>query len=171
MWFKHDPMNTVELAMKKHGWKYHRMDSRTILTGFGAPGHTHLVGIRHEEDKQTLLFLFHPSRSSADILKAVITGQQPFIRVHPAAGHTAEQVAQVCELLLQLNFEMALGSFERDQSDGEIRFRIALPYRDTSLTAEQVSWCLELGLASAAIGMQKIDAILHGEGEGARMEI
>jgi hypothetical protein len=104
-------------------------------------------------------------------LQAVAGGHQPFVCIHPTAGHTTDQVAQVCELLLEQNFQLALGSFERDHVDGEIRFRIALPYCNSYITSEQVIWCLEIGVASTEVGMQKIETVLHNKSRQRRMEV
>jgi len=38
--------------------------------------------------------------------------------------------ARLCELLLALNYDLALGCFELDPADGEVRFRLALPLGD-----------------------------------------
>jgi len=170
-WFKQDPMDTVESAMKGQGMKYHRVDARTILSGFGLESRRYFVSIRHEEDKKVVLFLFHPTLPKTDVLQGLATGQPPFVRIHTAAGHTRDQVAEICELLMEENYRMVAGRYERDRSDGELRLCIAVPYRGAALTEEQVSWCIQVGLASIDTGMDKIDALLSSEKPGARMEV
>jgi hypothetical protein len=162
-WFRHDPMDTVEKALKNRGWKYQRVDSKTVLSGFALQQYTCFVGIQHEEERKTLVFLFHPARTPMEVFQAVTAGGHPFVRVHTSMGHSEEQVAQVCALLLHENHSMLLGSFERDEADGEIRFRVALPYRDVHVTVEQVNWCVEIGVFALDSGMQKIQAILGGK--------
>jgi hypothetical protein len=88
------------------------------------------------------------------------TGRGPFLRVHTGAGHTDTQVAQVCAALMDFNYGLLLGSLERDANDGEVRLRIAIPYRDASPTAEQVNWCIDIGIGSLLEAMTKIDEIV-----------
>ncbi|MBI5833969.1 MAG: hypothetical protein HZB16_16875 [Armatimonadetes bacterium] len=38
--------------------------------------------------------------------------------------------ARLCERLLALNYDLALGCFELDPADGEVRFRLAVPLGD-----------------------------------------
>jgi len=136
-----DPMDVVESALGKRGWRYQRVNPQIIITGVaGLAGHGCLIAIRHEEDKRTVLFLFNPVKESG--------GTHQPLKIHPEGGYTSDQVAKACEVLMGQNYRIVLGSFERDPSDGEIRFRIALPYRDTGLTVEQVNWCIDIGIGT-----------------------
>lgn len=166
MWFKSDVMSAVETAMKKRDWKYARVDDNTVVTGVNTNAGSQFIGIRNDEQRKTLVFVMNPITGAASFMQAVIGGRMPFLRVHVAGGHSQSQVAQVCEALLEQNYGMLLGTLERDPGDGEVRLRVAVPYRDTSITSEQVHWCLDVGIASLAAAVMKIEEIL-GKGAGA----
>ncbi len=163
-------MDTVEKAMKQQGWKYLRADERTVVSGFATPRH-YMAVVRHDTGRQTLLFLFVPLQVGDLGLAQLVAGAPPLFRVHTTAGHTSDQVARVCEILLRENYRMLLGNFERDPQDGEIRFRIALPFRDGSVTTDQVLWCLRIGLESADAGMREVQNALGGHAAPPPMEV
>ncbi len=56
------------------------------------------------------------------------------------------RVAEICQFLLHLNFNIWLGHFERDASDGEIRFRIEIPLWGQKIEA----WAFNRALFSGA---------------------
>jgi hypothetical protein len=164
MWLfgRPDPMNVVEDALRRRGWKYVRLDADTILTGVQtASRRLYFITIRHEEQKRTVLFLFNPLiGSAADAFQTLAGGQPPFLRVHTNEGHSSQQVAEVCQSLMYMNYQIVLGCFERDERDGEIRFRIAIPYRDTNLTVEQVNWCIEIAIGTMDAFMPEIENVV-----------
>jgi hypothetical protein len=161
---KYDPVATVEGALKKRSWKYGKPDGESIITGVAtASGHNCFISIRHVGDRKTVVFLFNPTTGMADALLAVTTGRLPFFRVHQAAGHSEDQVRNVCEILVNENYRIMLGDFERDHNDGEIRFRIALPYQDGELTADQVNWCIDIAVTTVDLVTMKIERYLKGE--------
>lgn len=165
MWLKHDPTDEVERALKKRAWKYLKVDDQTIITGVGGlpSGYTYFISIRHEGERKTVLFLFNPlEKDSAHAFQSAAAGRPPVMRVHPTAGHSGEQVAGVCEILMHRNYGIVLGNFERDCRDGEIRFRIPLPYCDTNLTVEQVNWCIEMATSTLEMTMPRIEGFLSG---------
>jgi hypothetical protein len=169
MFFKSDPLEVVEGVFKKRNWKSTRMDDQTILTGVGlSPARVFLLSIRHEPERKTVVFLCNFLHGPAQAMQAVAAGQPPVLRVHRDAGYTSQQVSGVCELLLHLNFEMLLGSFERDNADGEIRFRVSLPYRDIRLSSEQVNWCIDIITISLDNGMRKMEELLGWKAAGAQ---
>jgi len=166
---KKNQMGVVEQALKRMGWRYIRVDDDAILTGVGLPSGYHtLILIRNDEARRTMLFLFNLS-SSTDIdqmMRGMLSGHPPIMMVHPARGHTEEQVAEVCELLMYWNYRIILGNFERDQSDGEIRFRIAFPYRDSTLTVDQVIWCVSIGCSILNEAVPEIEKVIGGVSGG-----
>lgn len=160
---KGDPMDVVEQALQARPWRYTRIDAQTVISGVTTPsGRHYLIAVRHEVERRTLLFLTNPVKGPADGIPALVAGRAPLFFVHPSAGHTADQVARVCEALMDENYRLLLGCHERDQSDGEIRYRIALPYRDTAITIEQVNWCVDVGVGTMEVMMGKLDGILAG---------
>lgn len=161
---KRDPMAAAEEALKKRGWKFDRMDAETLLAGVRtAFEHHYLISIRHDVDRKTVLFLLNLLNRPAGFIQAIAAGHLPFLRVHSAVGHSQEQVAGVCKVLMEENYRLVLGNFERDEKDGEIRFRIALPYRDTNLTVEQVNWCIDIAVGTLEVVMPKIEEAIGAE--------
>jgi hypothetical protein len=160
MEFRHDPMSVVEGALKERNWRYMRSSAGGILTGVGEDGRSVTIAIMNDEERKTLLFQMHPTVGrEASLLSGIMSGRPPFMRVHVTAGITAAQVAHVCEMLLDRNSQMLLGSFDRNASSGELRLRIALPYRDGPVTMEQVSWCVDIGAQSTYMVMLEIEKI------------
>lgn len=160
MFFSKDPLSVAEEALKKRGLKYLRANPTTILTGFGMPDGQVMITLRHDVDKKTLLFLFNPIKDRMQAMESLMSGRPPFLCVHASAGHSPEQIARVCEHLLNANYSMVLGSLERDHSDGEIRLRVALPYRDNPPTPDQIGWCLEIGTVSAMTNLIELKQLL-----------
>lgn len=161
MWFKSDVLSTVESAMKERSWRYARVDKDTALTGVVMDGGSALITIHNDENRRTLLVLMHPTRDAVPIM-AMIGARLPVLRVHANAGHSDTQVAQVCAALLEQNYQSLLGNLERNASDGEVRLRISVPYRDASITSQQVNWCVDIGVASLAVAVKKIEEIVGG---------
>ena len=139
---KKDVLEVAEAALKARDWKYSRMNERTILTGCRAGAASLLIVIKNEPGKRALLVMGNAIVGNTDPLASLSAGSLPLLRVHSGAGHSAQQVAKACDHLLRRNYEFAVGAFERDPSDGEIRFRIGLPYRDGMPTEEQIEWCI-----------------------------
>jgi len=177
MLFKSDPLDAIEGVLKKRKWKYLRVDGETIMTGVAIPpARLCTLTIRHELDRKTVIFLCNVMRSPMDALRAIAGGKPPVMRVHTDAGHSPAQVGSVCDCLLHLNYGMLLGSFDRDQTDGEIRFRVAIPYRDSRLSAEQAGWCIDVAMISLDHGMSKVEEILQNgagvsAGAGGRLKV
>jgi|YNPMSStandDraft_1061717.scaffolds.fasta_scaffold45652_2 hypothetical protein len=151
-------MPTVEAALRKRNWKYTRISAHMILTGVQSIGGKYLIVLANDTEKKTLMVSFNELLIDQDLDNFVRTGQLPVLRVHQSLGHTTTEVAAVCERLLGENYRIAVGRFEREPKDGEIRFVIALPYRDRPLSVDQVDW-------SITVGIHTLDLILpqvHG---------
>jgi hypothetical protein len=162
---KSDPLGGAEAALSERGWKFSRLDADFIVTGFAISGAKVLIQIRNEPRKRALLILANPLVGNLDPIAALQAGTLPFLRIHAAAGHSSEQVARACEHLLRRNYEISIGAFERDPSDGETRFRVALPYRDALATQEQVAWCVETTVHSMAELLSDLsDLVRSGRG-------
>jgi hypothetical protein len=159
-----DAMDVVEKGLQLRGWKYDRVAPDMIKTGVHSQsGRNYSIIIVHEADKRTLVFLYNPMRPLEDIPQAVAQGRLPVMQVHTEKGQTASQVAGVCEILLQENYRIVLGAFERDARDGELRFRIALPYRDTEPTPVQVNWCIDIAIGTLDQVSDRVERFLSGQ--------
>lgn len=139
---KKDALDVVEARLKAQDWKYSKLDDRTILTGFRAGAGAALIQFRNEPGKRALLLMANALPNAGNAFSALEAGRPPVLCVHTKAGYSEQQVQRVCEDLLARNYRFAVGGFERDASDGEIRFRIGLPYRDSLPTEDQIEWCL-----------------------------
>lgn len=160
LFFNKDPLNVVEESLKRRDLKYARLGREALVVGIGGSDGHFLIVITNEESKKTLLFMISPLREAIGTLQAIGAGGIPVMRVHASAGHSPELVARVCEYLLGKNYQLALGSLERDASDGEIRMRVAFPYRDSMPTEEQVGWCLEIGISTTIAAMHELNGLL-----------
>lgn len=156
--FTKEPIAAVAEALTKRGFKFHQPDSKTIICSFGG-AESILMIVKDEEEKKSLLFLFIPMKGSLHPLAEIVSGRMSLFRIHTNAGYTSDQVAKTCEFLMQQNYEMFLGAFERDASDGEIRLRVALPYRDCSPTRDQAGWCIDTGLMCLVHGIVEINRL------------
>jgi hypothetical protein len=141
-----DVLAVVERVLQKRGWNYHRLGDHLILSGVRSMAGFYLITFGDERDKRTLVILFNELPRTLEALEsAVRNSRHPLFRVHEDAGHTASQIAGVCERLLAENYRLVLGRFERDPKDGEIRYGIAIPYRDQKLSEDQVNWAIDVG--------------------------
>jgi len=155
-------ISTIEKCLKEKGWKYLKVDDNTIFTGTGTPtGRFYGISVRLLTEKQTVLFLFNPLKRRVDILEAIGTGSG-FLKFHANEGHSSEIVAHACEILSHWNFGLVLGNFERDQTDGEIRYRVAVPYRDGQLTCDQFHWCIVVSIGTMDMLLPKLEALVEG---------
>jgi hypothetical protein len=139
---KKDALEVVESRLKAQDWKYTRVDERTVLTGFRAGPGAVLLHVRNEPGKRALLLMANALPSAGNAFAALEAGRPPVLCVHAKTGYSEQQVQRVCENLLARNYRFAVGGFERDSSDGEVRFRIGLPYRDSLPTEDQIAWCI-----------------------------
>ncbi len=156
--FGKKPMEIVEAVLKARAWKYGRLDNDTIITGFGTPLGNCFLSVRYDQERKTLLFLFNPVKAALGAFEALAAGQAPFLQIHEKSGHSEEQVNKLNEFLLHQNYRLLLGAFERDASDGEIRYRVSLPFPDGSPTSQQVNWCIDMGSSTVIKTMQELGA-------------
>jgi len=148
--FSGDALSVVEKALSGRAWKYKKENDAMIQTAVGSK-RDYFIVIRVEKERKTALFHFAP-----------LDRDDKLLRVHAALGHSREQVDGVCQLIAHLNFRALLGSLERDFTDGEMRFRISVPYRDGSLTVDQANWCLDVGVGYLDSVIPKIERFLGG---------
>lgn len=147
-WLYPRPIVTVERALKKRNWRYLRL-SDLIVTGVRTQAGNYIIIVADDHRRKTVLMMFLPLSGVGDNLEAFAErSRPPGLRVHQDVGHLPDQVANVCELLLEENYRILLGRFERNPSDGEIRFVVAIPYRDRPLSKDQVDWCIEVGIST-----------------------
>ena len=157
-----DPMDAVEGALRARSWKYQRADSQ-IMTGCAMPAQDcayQFIRIRNLVDRQTLSFQFTPGFGPERAMAALLAGRPPMLCIDERVGFSPQQVALACALLTNENYDIILGSYARDESDGEIQFKIALPYRDSKVTEAQAEWCIGIGTSSAMAIVRELRAAL-----------
>jgi len=161
--FRSFGIGRIEEYLRRKGWKYVRMDDY-VLTGLTSPsGRHYLIVVKVDRDRKTVLFLFNPVKRPPDALASVAVGGTFMVKVHPDQGHSPQRVAEVCEALMHWNYTILLGSFERDHRDGEIRYRVAVPYRDTDFTFDQFNWCVLVSISTLDRVMPRIEKLADGD--------
>ncbi|MBQ4582973.1 MAG: YbjN domain-containing protein [Oscillospiraceae bacterium] len=100
------------------GWKYDRHDDDKVITLNMRGDDLPIEMILFVKEKQQVVSLISPIRPKAPEDK----------RIDAAV---AVNVA---------NYGIVFGSFDYDVSDGEIRWRAVLPYRDAAITKDQVNY-------------------------------
>ena len=100
------------------GWKYTRHDDDKVIT----------LNMRGD-DLPIEMILFVKEKQQVVSLISLIPSKVPEDKRIDAA--VAVNVA---------NYGMVFGSFDYDVSDGEIRWRATLPYRDAAITKDQVNY-------------------------------
>jgi hypothetical protein len=79
----------------------------------------------------------------------------------PGVNMPESHLPTVMELLLDINYKLALGAFERNRSDGEIRFTISVPTEDSSPTEAQMLHLLAACLFSVDTYYPAIQAAIY----------
>ena len=116
--------NDLCTHLTARGWKYTRHDDDKVITLNMRGDDLPIEMILFVKEKQQVISLLSPIPSKAPEDK----------RIDAAVAVNVANYGIVC------------GSFDYDISDGEIRWRITLPYRDAAITKDQVEY---LVMASA----------------------
>jgi len=74
----------------------------------------------------------------------------------------AERMAAMLEFVARANFGLAIGNFELDPEDGEIRFKTSVDVNNTELTAGLLSGLTSLNVAAVHVYAPAIEAVLAG---------
>lgn len=73
------------------------------------------------------------------------------------------QLSELLEALLNINYMIAIGCFERDSSDGEIRFRVGIPTEDGGPSLKQFQHSFMVALATVDRYYPEIQKTIYGE--------
>ncbi|MCS7239464.1 MAG: YbjN domain-containing protein [Thermoguttaceae bacterium] len=151
------PTDIVAQTLAKRSWRFLRVSDTMIITGAVIPPSRCLIVFTDDQKRKTLCIFFFDLDTAREDTGPIGQGfLQANFKVHENEGHTQEQVNKVCERLMAENFRILLGRFERDPEDGEIRFSIALPYRNRRPTVAQIDWCINMGLETVTRVMPQI---------------
>lgn len=122
------------------GWRYQMDEKRnTILSGASGDNGTYMMIITLQQNN-TLLILMPCAKAS---------------------GLPKSKLAELDETLLNLNYRLAVGAFERDSSDGDIRFRVGFPAEDGP-SREQMTHMLMAVCLSVDKHSPEIQRLIHG---------
>ena len=125
----------------KQGWGYRQdLDKPVIHTGFsGDNGQWQCVAVAGPQDKHLLFLSLLPGKAAAN------------------------RRAACAELLTRINFCLALGSFEMDFEDGEIRFRTSIPSASEDVSPEMVEHLVFFNLSTVDRFFGAVMKVIYAE--------
>lgn len=129
--------------LDKIGWRY-RVGDDMIETGFSGQSGIYPLVIGLQRRNNTLLFMTQPLAKAKDNI-------------------SRSQLSELLEALLNMNYTLAIGCFERDSSDGEIRFRAGTPTEDGGLTFEQFRNWLMASCAAVDRYYPELQGYIYGK--------
>lgn len=74
----------------------------------------------------------------------------------------AERMEAMLEFVARANFGLAIGNFELDPEDGEIRFKTSVDVTNTELTSGLLSGLTSLNVAAVHVYLPAIEAVIAG---------
>lgn len=142
-----DPMDSVVQALEACGLRPKQEQRYRILVDRRIEGESGCqeITIEHHADSREISFCFRPVQSWERRVTRIREGRSLRMCVHGEAGYSDEAVAAVCGMLLSENYRAPLGAFARDDRNGELVFRVTIPYADGGVTKEQAEVCLDVG--------------------------
>ncbi len=120
-------------------------ENEQILTGYSGDNGNYLFVVRLQKSNNTL-FILTPSLAKA----------------HEGEKLSKPQLSDLLEALLNMNYTLALGCFERDSSDGEIRFRVSAPTENDGPTREQFTHLLMAAFVTVDRFYPEIQRAIYG---------
>jgi hypothetical protein len=125
----------------QRGWGYNQNPTKPVIhTGFsGDNGRWQCVAVAGPEDKHLLFLSLLPSKA------------------------TSNRRAACAELLTRINFGLALGCFEMDFEDGEIRFRTSIPLVSEDVSPEMVEHLVFSNLSTVDRFFGAIMSVIHAD--------
>jgi hypothetical protein len=95
--------------------------------------------------------------------KNVLIFHVPQLLSAPPERASSDHLRELLIAIGLLNFRMILGKFSYDPRDGEIRFTLAMPIDQNTLTYEQFEHCMRVTVAMVEQYVPHLRAILGGE--------
>lgn len=149
-------ISMVERALRGRGWRFQQPTNYAIVTGVRSlGGRQYVIGIFDQAAMGTMVFLFVP------LVGGTSSGDRR-LRLHPQVGHTEDQIAGSLKILLHFNYIFQLGSFGVNQSDGEVRFRVDLHYRDVLPSQQQINGCIDTAVINLDGFLPRLEGFLNG---------
>jgi len=108
--------------LRQDDWRFDVDEERQVIrTGFRGRNGSYRLIVNLQKERDALLF------------------SAPGYLTVPEEHDNKDEVLSA---MMAINYQLLLGNFERDISDGEIRFRLAVPLEDNDFTYEQFQRCL-----------------------------
>jgi hypothetical protein len=133
-------MDVVLRFFDEEQWNYQKLEGKPIIrAGFRGDHGTWVCFVRIDEEKKQ--FLFHSSLG--------LNIPQP-------------QRAPVVEFITRVNYSLALGNFEMDLDNGDIRFRTSVVTPEGELTVDIVRGLVYANVYAIDHFFPGVMAVLHG---------
>jgi hypothetical protein len=81
----------------------------------------------------------------------------------------AERRPAVAEFLTRVNYFMAIGNFEMDYDDGEVRYKTSVDVQGDHLSAAMARQLFTLNVATMDLFLPGIEAVIRGDGSPAEV--
>lgn len=126
--------------LRAEGWPTpRRIDRETIELDFGREDVPWTCYLEAREEERQVLFY------------TTLNVQTP-----------AERILAMLEFIARANFGLAVGNFELDPDDGEIRFKTSVDVNNTELTRGLLSGLTSLNVAAVHVYLPAIAAVIAG---------
>lgn len=137
-------IKTIAEFMDKLGWHY-QMDERRgmILSGASGANGTYMLLI-HLQQNNTLLLMI-------TVAKAL-----------EGPNLSKSKLTQLDEKLLEINYRLAIGGFERSSETGEVRYRVGVPTDDGGLNQAQFRHLLLVTCSTVDTKNPEIMGLIYG---------
>lgn len=133
----------IEMIFQQQHWRYRIIQNR-LVTLF----HSVLMVLTVDEQREILLL---------DVPLVPGAGMAGYVPARPDAE------ASAAIYMLAANYQLALGGFERDHHDGEIRFACSIPIASSMLSPSQLNAVIVVAVAAVGMHGPVINALLTGQ--------
>ena len=138
-------LDTLASMLEEDGWKLQRL-----------PGHDAVGAMVQGRNGSWACLALSPAG----------TGRLIFYSTYTAAVPPARR-SSVSELINRLNYEAALGNFEMDVEDGEVRFRTSIEVREAPAARQLLTPIVYENLASADRYLPAFEQVIEGSASAA----
>ncbi len=113
----YDAVNAVENLFTSNNYHYNFDSERNIFTCQFNLSRTKLGSVR-------ITIIVHPTKDDNTLCQRLTSYGNVSIKAD------SSNMAEVCEFLTRANYGLAIGNFELDHSDGEIRYKVCMDCQD-----------------------------------------
>lgn len=133
-------LGTLEQIFRRQNWRYELSDE-VLVTAFS---------------RITMLFAVDEEREILTMFVPVVPGKgmSGYVPVQPEAER------DVCVFLMAVNYLLALGTYTRDSTDGQITYQVNVPLSGSVLSDEMLNQIIDITIATYEHRYQMINALL-----------